>query len=200
MRNRMETASQHWDKLAEHISSLCKGERDGILMIAIDGRSGSGKTTLAGRIQEHFGGNVFHMDDFFLRPGQRTKERMEEVGGNVDYERVKELLMQIRSGKEVCYQAFDCKKQTLNPPVFIKSERLNIVEGSYSMHPYFGDVYDMKIALDIGVQLQRERILLRNGKEMLQRFEAEWIPKENAYFEKFHIFEDCDCRMDGREI
>ena len=27
------------------------------------------------------------MDDFFLRPEQRTEERLKEVGGNVDRER-----------------------------------------------------------------------------------------------------------------
>jgi hypothetical protein len=30
---------------------------------------------------------IFHMDDFYLQGRQRTYERLNEVGGNVDYER-----------------------------------------------------------------------------------------------------------------
>jgi hypothetical protein len=30
---------------------------------------------------------LFHTDDFFLQPHQRTRERLESVGGNIDYER-----------------------------------------------------------------------------------------------------------------
>ena len=41
------------------------------VIIAIDGRCGAGKSTLAARLAELCGGNVFHMDDFFLRPEQR---------------------------------------------------------------------------------------------------------------------------------
>ena len=63
------------------------------------------------------------------------------------------------------------------------------------MHPYFGDVYDYRIALDIGAAEQKKRILCRNGKAMLQRFEEEWIPKENAYFEKYGIYEQCHLKI-----
>ena len=38
------------------------------VFIAIDGPCASGKTTLARNLNERFGGNVLHMDDFFLRP------------------------------------------------------------------------------------------------------------------------------------
>ncbi len=194
-----ETMSQPWDKVIESIRKLCESEEKQTLLIAIDGKSGSGKTTLANCIREQLGGNVFHMDDFFLRPEQRTKERLEEVGGNVDYERFKEVLEQIGNKSTICYQAYDCKLQELQKPIQMEAMRLNIVEGSYSMHPYFEDVYDLKIAVDMKEELQRERILQRNGAAMLKRFEEEWIPKENAYFEKYAIFEKCDVRIQIRE-
>ena len=47
------------------------------LLIAIDGKCGSGKTTLAGLLNEVYQGNVFHMDDFFLQPHQRSSKRLE---------------------------------------------------------------------------------------------------------------------------
>lgn len=51
------------------------------LLIAIDGRCASGKTTLAAYLQKAFRCNVIHMDHFFLRPEQRTSERMNQLGG-----------------------------------------------------------------------------------------------------------------------
>ena len=74
-------------------------EKDMVIM-AIDGKCNSGKTTLASKLAEIYDCNVFHMDDFFLRPEQRTPERFAEVGGNVDYERFwEEVLLPLKSRK-----------------------------------------------------------------------------------------------------
>ena len=192
----MEDNCVRWEKeAAEAIERLCRKEMNKILVIAIDGKSGSGKTTLAGKLKEAFGGNLFHMDDFFLRPEQRTQSRLAEVGGNVDYERFAKVLEQIRRGEKVLYQAYDCKTQELKPAVPMEPRRLNLVEGSYSMHPYFGDSYDLKITLDIDEREQKRRILCRNGAVMYKRFENEWIPKENDYLEKYKIFQKSDLRL-----
>lgn len=68
---------------------------------------------------------------------------------------------------------------------------LNIIEGSYSLHPYFENPYDLRIFMDIDRESQLENILRRNGGEKLEDFKRLWIPKEEAYFEKFHIAEGC---------
>lgn len=47
-------------------------------LVAIDGPCASGKTTLANALGGALGLTVFHMDDFFLRPSQRTPERLAE--------------------------------------------------------------------------------------------------------------------------
>ena len=60
------------------------------LVIALDGRCGSGKSTLSRRLSDTYPCSVIHMDDFFLRPEQRTEERLSETGGNIDYERFEE--------------------------------------------------------------------------------------------------------------
>ena len=49
-------------------------EKD-FVVVAIDGKCTSGKTTLAAKLAEIYDCNVFHMDDFFLRPEQRTPAR-----------------------------------------------------------------------------------------------------------------------------
>ena len=71
-----------------------------MVIVAIDGKCTSGKTTLASKLAQIYDCNVFHMDDFFLRPEQRTPERFAEVGGNVDYERFQEeVLLPLKTGK-----------------------------------------------------------------------------------------------------
>ena len=162
------------------------------VIVAIDGSCTSGKTTLATRLAEIYDCNVFHMDDFFLRPEQRTQERYAEVGGNVDYERFREeVLLPLKSGKPFSYRPFDCSTFTLSDPVTVTPRKLNIIEGSYSHHPYFGDPYDLKILLTIPPELQQQRILQRPAF-LHERFFEEWIPMENRYFEKFRISDKCD--------
>ena len=162
------------------------------VIVAIDGSCTSGKTTLATCLSEIYDCNVFHMDDFFLRPEQRTQERYAEVGGNVDYERFREeVLLPLKSGKPFSYRPFDCSTFTLSDPVTVTPRKLNIIEGSYSHHPYFGDPYDLKILLTIPPELQQQRILQRPAF-LHKRFFEEWIPMENRYFEKFRISDKCD--------
>ena len=85
------------------------------MIIAIDGRSGAGKSTLAATLEEKLGVSVVHMDDFFLQPPQRTQERLLEPGGNVDYERVEQQVLQpLKAGAErISYHRFDCKTMSM---------------------------------------------------------------------------------------
>ncbi|MEE1087268.1 MAG: hypothetical protein U0L05_08975 [Schaedlerella sp.] len=163
-------------------------------VIAIDGMSASGKTTIASLIQKHFPeSNLLHMDDFFLQPHQRTEERLLETGGNVDYERFAlEILNCISDKNGLTYRRYDCCTQQLDAAIFMSWKPLVIIEGSYSHHTYFKDAYDLRIFCETTFEKQKERILKRNGAEKLQRFVNEWIPKENAYFEKFQIKEKAD--------
>lgn len=162
------------------------------VIVAIDGSCTSGKTTLATRLAEIYDCNVFHMDDFFLRPEQRTTERYAETGGNVDYERfLEEVLIPLKAGKPFSYRPFDCSTFTLSNPVTVTPRKLNIIEGTYSQHPYFGSPYDLKILLTVTPKLQRQRILER-PVFLHKRFFEEWIPMENRYFEGFRISDKSD--------
>ena len=155
--------------------------RDRVL-VAIDGKCTSGKTTLSGKLAALYDCNLFHMDDFFLQPHQRTPERFAEVGGNVDYERfMEEVLLPLKAGKPFSYRPFDCKSLTFSPPVAVQPKQLTIIEGSYSHHPYFENPYDLKVMLTVSEELQRSRILERPAF-LHQRFFDTWIPLENRYF------------------
>ena len=161
-------------------------------LVAIDGPCTAGKTTLGAALHKSLGGNLFHADDFFLREEQRTAARYCEVGGNIDYERMRdEVLVPLREDKAFFYRPFVCGEMRIGEPVAVEPARLNIVEGSYSMHRYFGDVYDLKIFLDIEPEVQRERVLARPA-HLHRRFFEEWIPMENRYFEQWQIAQGCD--------
>ena len=163
-----------------------------MVVVAIDGKCTSGKTTLASKLAEIYDCNVFHMDDFFLRPEQRTPERFAEIGGNVDYERFQEeVLLPLKTGEAFSYRPFDCSTFTLAAPVAVTLKKLNIIEGTYSHHPYFGNPYDLKILLTITSELRRQRIMER-PPFLHQRFFEEWIPMEQKYFDFFSIENKAD--------
>ena len=183
-------------ELYSHIEEkLAESER---LVIAIDGGAASGKTTLAGALAKRFGGAVVHMDDFFLRPEQRTEKRLSEAGGNLDRERfLLEVVPHLREAEGFSYQRFDCSEMALGERVSVPKTRLLIVEGSYSHHPAFGEVYDLKIFLHIPEEMRKSRILARNGAEKYAMFVSRWIPLENRYFDAFSIPEKADILING---
>lgn len=182
------------DELKARIDQLLQQKTQ--VTVAIDGNCTAGKTTLAGALAESYDCNVFHMDDFFLRPAQRTQARYAEIGGNVDYERFREeVLLPLRSGEGFCYRPFCCRTFQLREPVQVTPKKLNVIEGSYSLHPYFGDVYDLKVFLTVSPELQKKRVQERPA-HLHQAFFTRWIPMEQRYFDGFCIPEKCDLRLE----
>lgn len=167
------------------------------LLLAIDGGSASGKTTLAALLAQRYGCPVFHMDDFFLRPEQRTPQRLAEPGGNVDRERFfSEVLQPLRQGGPASYRRYDCQTGQLLPPVLRQAGQLNVIEGAYSMHPELSALYDLSVFLAVSPETQRRRILQREPAFKQQLFFQKWIPMENRYFQTFSIPERCDLRIE----
>lgn len=142
---------------------------------------------------------LFHMDDFFLRPEQRTEERLAQPGGNVDHERfLSEVLLPLAKGEDVMYRRFDCALMSVMPGERIMRAPVGIVEGSYSCHPALREYYDLRIFLDVNYEEQLKRIERRNGPEALEVFREKWIPLEEQYFEECEVEECCQIRLEGR--
>lgn len=186
------------EKIANNVLERIKAFDSKPLIIAIDGRCASGKTTLAAAIQEKTGCNVIHVDVFFLRKEQRTQERLEEAGGNIDYERLRdEVLIPLSREGKCAYRRFDCKSMSLSEEkIVIEPNHFTVVEGSYSCHSELWKYYDFRIFVNTVQEKQLERIERRNGAEAVSVFKNRWIPLEEKYFSAYRVAERCDMRID----
>ena len=191
----MTQNEQMADELIKEIKLLATKKEP--VLIAIDGRCASGKTTLASEIQNRIPCNIIHMDHFFLRPEQRTQERYQTPGGNVDYERfLEEVLPQLKLGGDISYQPYDCGHQRLGEPIILKSQHITIIEGSYSCHLKLWDAYDYHCFLTVDIEEQKRRILQRNGEQMADSFVKRWIPLEEKYLESIRWKDRCEMWFD----
>ena len=162
------------------------------LILAIDGNCGSGKRYYAKSLAEYFGACVIHCDDFFLPKEMRTAERLAEVGGNIHYERLRALLASLQQEQQsaACrqdkkqsftYRAYNCSTDSYEERKLFTSNVI-IVEGSYSLHPFLREFYDLKVLLTVDEQTQQNRLLQREGGNIAD-FVNKWIPLENRYFD-----------------
>lgn len=173
--------------------------RDGVsrLLVAVDGPCASGKTTFAAALSEIYRCPLVHADDFFLRPEQRTPERLAEPGGNVDYERLEaEVLSPLRQGRTAVFRPWDCKSGAFGKEISVPSAPLVIVEGSYSLHPSLRRYYDLAVWVGADMETRRRRLRQRGGQACLDAFESRWIPLENAYFSACCVEQHCQVRLD----
>ncbi len=177
--------------------------RSGTVTVAIDGPCGAGKSTMGETLRSAFsvqGCNLFHMDDFFLWPFQRTAFRLGQPGGNVDRERfLSEVLQPLKSGHAFVYQKYNCQSDELLP-MSIKPRRIAVIEGVYSLHPELRQYYDLKVFLDIDGKMQIERLKNRSAPDQYRRFITEWIPLEESYFNALNIREAADMILRSEEL
>ncbi|HIZ55648.1 MAG TPA: MerR family transcriptional regulator [Firmicutes bacterium] len=173
----------------------------GYAVLAVDGPCGSGKTSFASLLSRVYETTVLHMDDFFLPPSLRTEARLAEPGGNIHYERfLQEAAPGIREHRSVPYRVFDCSCMDYCGTKYTQPNPVVLIEGSYSQHPLFTDLFDRKIFITCPQTEQLKRILHRNGPEMAVQFQEKWIPMEEKYFRAFQIRLHSDWILDSSVI
>ena len=170
------------------------------LVVALDGMSCSGKTTFAGELAGRFSGSVIHMDDFCL-PRERFTEAMQALpGGNMDRARFEaEALAPLAAGRDFAYAPFSCQLQSILPEQVHVSGPLVVVEGAYALLPAWGKYYDLSLFLQVSMEEQQGRLLLRNGARGMVAFLTRWIPREESYFTACDVKNRCDAIVDGEE-
>ena len=190
--NKKMLHNENYSKVIAAIDELLTQKKD--IIVVIDGNCGAGKTTLGNFLAEYYNASLFHMDDFFLQKYQRIKKRYQSPGGNVDYERLYDTVIKpLLHQQEVRYQRLNCQTMELEKKISLKPyHAVNIIEGTYSMHPYFHHYYDLSIVMKIDDVEQQKRILERNGQKQFEMFKNKWIPLEQKYFLAFDIFYRAD--------
>ena len=163
---------------------LLKGEHIGLV-----GANGEGKSTfmsiVTGKLMPDEGKVEWAKN---VHAGYLDQHAVLEKGMTIQ-EVLKSAFDPLLQKEQVCYQPFSCQKWGLLKAYPIPYKRLNIIEGSYSMHPYFKNPYHVRIFMNISPEDQIANIKRRNGLEKAKQFQNIWIPKEEAYFEKFHVMD-----------
>lgn len=161
-------------------------------MLSIDGPCASGKTTIGKLLSSFLECPCIHMDDYFLQANQRTAQRLEEPGGNIDYERFhQEINDAWNQNQPIHMRSYDCSSQRLRKEVILEESPILIIEGSYAHHPYLDDMQAFKIFMDIEPSIQKERLQKRSPDKFVD-FIEKWIPMEEKYFHAFSIKEKSD--------
>lgn len=169
---------------------------EALVRLAIEGGSASGKTTLGKILAERYDCTVFHMDDFFLRAEQRTaarfaRARRECGSGTVSRRgsapapaRRKGFLPAVRLRFHV---AAKCRGD--------RAEKVRCCRGGILHAPRPCAVLrSFRISGHLP-GIAARRISRRNTPEKANRFFAEWIPMEQAYFAAFDIPAKCTLRL-----
>lgn len=160
--------------------------------VAIDGPCASGKSTLGAVLEAVYGCPVIHMDDFFLRPEQRSPERLAQPGGNVDYERFdQEVLSPLCEGTPAHYRPWQCGVGSFGPELVVEPTPLLVVEGCYALRLDLRDRYTLRVWLEAPWEVRRVRLLDRGGPSCLDMFQNHWIPMEDRYFQAHRVQAGC---------
>lgn len=79
---------------------------------------------------------------------------------------MEEVLIPLKKQTSLCYHRFDCHTQSFVEAKYIELHKgaMVIIEGAYVLHPSLHADWDFRLFMDIDKQLQKERILFRNGQ------------------------------------
>ena len=140
------------------------------------------------------------MDDFTIPFEDRFPGYFDAQLSNADIDRFdREVLTPLHLGRDARYRPYVChpKPGFLAPVTVAAQSRLVIVEGAYCLHPQLFERYDLRVLCTVSPEVQRRRILERNGSAQLERFLRLWIPMENRHIQARGLAARCDLMLSG---
>jgi uridine kinase len=148
------------------------------VIVGIDGRSGAGKSTFARALAaaSKVPTEVVEGDEFFLGTGL-----------GFDWARLqRQVLRPARSGEAtIRYQRYAWDEQRLGDWSSVTCPEWLIVEGVYMFRPELREQFDLKIWIEAGVEVRRERISARHAT-----YPPEIRDRQNASIERWLNDED----------
>lgn len=172
-------------------------------IVAIDGGGGAGKTTFASHLQKAIEDSfVITMDNFYRPPQARGPVLSTDiVNTNFDWDRFyTSVLLAAQNNTPISYQRYDFHKGTLSGGTTeVPYDATIIIEGVWGMQAAFVDIYDYRIWLDAPPETRLMRGLKRDGEEMREAWEGEWIPIDNRYRDVQKPYLRADIIIDSAE-
>jgi uridine kinase len=161
-------------------------ERGRTVLVGIDGRGGSGKSTLARELEALLADvTVVEFDDFYrvlYERRLRAAQGDDEVGGDFDWRRVRDQVLQPLADDEVArYRRYDWDRDELAEWHVISPGGIVILEGNYSTRRELRAYYNVTIWVDTPHDVRLRRGVERDGEDARARWLDEWIPKEDRY-------------------
>lgn len=162
---------------------------------------GAGKSTLANKLKEECSNvTIVHKDDFYRPSSEIIKVPPIEkpIGADFDWKRVLyQVLEPISQDKEGYYQRYDWETDCLAEWHTVPVGGIVIIEGVYSIRQELSDKYDFTIWVDSPRKIRLTRGLQRDGEEVRDMWENNWMISEGIYVEKQKPQERADLLVDG---
>lgn len=170
------------------------------VLIGIDGCGGSGKSTLARALVAASPSEVtmVQMDDFYKPSAERPSGLNKQIGGNFDWERVRDsVLIPLSKGEVARYQRYDWPSDSLAEWHEILPGKIVVVEGVYSTRNEIRDFYSFRTFVECPQEVRLERGLARDGESARDKWVKEWMPAEDRYIQSHQPWKAAQLRIDG---
>lgn len=189
---------------------------EGPLFVGLDGRSGAGKSTAAAVVAERLGRGgggvavtVIEGDTFYAGGSAATWDRctpVDKAAGVMDWRRQRSVLRRLRRHGVATWRPFDWEADdwdadpvALSPrPVRAVVAPVVLLEGAYSCRPELADLLDLRVLLEVPVDVRRRQLLEREGEGYRAEWEARWSAAEDHYFETTMPVERFDLVLGAR--
>jgi molybdopterin-guanine dinucleotide biosynthesis protein A/uridine kinase len=176
-------------------------------VVAIDGPSGAGKSTLAAALALRTGATVIEGDDFYSahlpdldRPAREAMSDAEAAASIIDWRRLRdEALVPLSRRRTARYAPFDWEAYdgSLGPLKTRGAADVVIVDGVYSARPELADLVDIRVLLEVPVEVRLRRLADRPDAPDLARF---WDRAEQHYFSQICPPHRFDLRLSAEQL
>lgn len=193
------------ETLASPLLSLLERELENTtkpIFVALDGRSGAGKSTLAAYIAQtvpNLSANahsvsIIEGDEFFTGGSLKhwsSRSANENAQAVIDWQKQRSVITALKLAGVAEWAAFDWNSEGWDSdkvPYCAETSNCSIapivlMEGVYSARRELQDLFDLRVLLEIPIDICRAQILAREGGDTHEAWNQVWASAESHYFE-----------------